>query len=125
VAAQQSLVAATGECYHLSQSRNEKGGDDSYLNVLDSQQSLISFRLARLINLVTLYSALGGGSEQILGIFIGSRRDHLIHYKTGKLLTLRVFIPKVDCSRKDTKNKWAISLNKSAILIWAPRRGRA
>lgn len=70
VAAQQSLTDATGESYRLSQARYEKGSD-SYLNVLDSQrslygsqQNLISVRLARLTNLVTLYKVLGGGSEQ-------------------------------------------------------------
>ena len=66
--AQQSLADATGESYRLSQARYEKGGD-SYLNVLDSQRSfysaqqgLISANLTRLINLVTLYKVLGGGS---------------------------------------------------------------
>lgn len=69
VAAQQSLTDATSESYRLSQARYEKGFD-SYLNVLDSQRSLygsqqglISVRLARLTNLVTLYKVLGGGSE--------------------------------------------------------------
>lgn len=69
VAAQQSLTDATGESYRLSQARYEKGSD-SYLNVLDSQrslygsqQNLISVRLARLTNLVTLYKVLGGRSE--------------------------------------------------------------
>ncbi len=69
VAAQQSLTDATSESYRLSQARYEKGFD-SYLNVLDSQrslygsqQNLISVRLARLTNLVTLYKVLGGGSE--------------------------------------------------------------
>jgi multidrug efflux system outer membrane protein len=69
MAAQQSLTDATSESYRLSQARYEKGLD-SYLNVLDSQrslygsqQNLISVRLARLTNLVTLYKVLGGGSE--------------------------------------------------------------
>lgn len=68
LAAQQSLTDATGESYNLSQARYEKGVD-SYLNVLDSQrslygaqQNLISARLSRLNNLVTLYKVLGGGS---------------------------------------------------------------
>ena len=68
VAAQQSLTDAACECYRLSQARYEEG-NDSYLNVLDSQrslygseQNLISLRLARLTNLVTLYKVLGGGS---------------------------------------------------------------
>ena len=122
VTAQQSLVAATGESYHLSQTHHEKRGD-SYQNALDSQQNLIIVRLARLINLVTLYKMLGGGSEQRLGILIGRKRDQLIRYKTGNLLILQVFIPRGDCSKKDTKNKWPISLKKSAILILAPQRG--
>ena len=66
--AQQSLTDATSESYRLSKARYEKGVD-SYLNVLDSQrslygaqQSLISVRLSRFANLVTLYKVLGGGS---------------------------------------------------------------
>lgn len=67
LAAQQSLTDATAESYRLSQARYDKGVD-SYLNVLDSQrsmysaqQNLISVRLSRLANLVTLYKVLGGG----------------------------------------------------------------
>jgi outer membrane protein, multidrug efflux system len=67
VAAQQSLTDATGESYRLSQARYEKGVD-SYLSVLDSQrslygaqQNLITVRLARLLNLATLYKVFGGG----------------------------------------------------------------
>jgi len=67
LAAQQSLTNATAESYTLSQARFDKGVD-SYLTVLDSQRSLygaqlnlISTRLARLNNLVTLYKVLGGG----------------------------------------------------------------
>ena len=63
-------IDVTGESYRLSQARYEKGSD-SYLNVLDSQrslygsqQNLISVRLSRLTNLVTLYKGLGGGSNQ-------------------------------------------------------------
>ncbi len=69
VAAQQSLMDATSESYKLSQARFDKGVD-SYLTVLDSQrslygaqQNLISVRLTRLANLVTLYKALGGGQK--------------------------------------------------------------
>lgn len=68
LAAQQSLTDANGETFRLSEARYEKGVD-SYLSVLDaqrslygSQQSLISTRLARLANRVTLYKVLGGGS---------------------------------------------------------------
>ncbi|MFZ3209363.1 MAG: AdeC/AdeK/OprM family multidrug efflux complex outer membrane factor [Geobacteraceae bacterium] len=68
MAAQQSLVFATAESYRLSQARFDKGVD-SYLTALDSQrslygarQNLITVRLARLNNLVTLYKALGGGA---------------------------------------------------------------
>jgi len=67
LAAQQSLTDATAKSYQLSQTRYEKGVD-SFLNVLDSQRSLysaqqglISVRLSRLANLVTLYKVLGGG----------------------------------------------------------------
>jgi len=70
LAAQQSLTDATSESYRLSRARYEKGVD-SYLTVLDSQrsfygaqQNLISTRLTRLTNQVTLYKVLGGGSEQ-------------------------------------------------------------
>lgn len=69
LAAQMSLTAATAESYRISSSRYEKGVD-SYLTVLDSQrsmygaqQNLISTRLARLNNLVTLYKVLGAGAE--------------------------------------------------------------
>lgn len=68
LAAQQSLTDATCESYRLSRARYEKGVD-SYLTVLDSerslyvaQQGLIGVRLARLVNMVTLYKVLGGGA---------------------------------------------------------------
>ncbi len=66
--AQQSLTDATAAAYRLSQARYEKGVA-SYLDVLDSQRSLysaqqglITVRLSRLTNLVTLYKVLGGGA---------------------------------------------------------------
>lgn len=69
LAAQQSLTDATAKSYRLSHARYEKGVD-SYLSVLDSQrslygaqQNLVSTRLARLANLVTLYKVLGGGAN--------------------------------------------------------------
>ena len=69
LAAQQALTEATTESYRLSEARFEKGVDN-YLAVLDSQrflygaqQSLISARLDRLDNLVTLYKVLGGGDK--------------------------------------------------------------
>ena len=65
---QQALVKALEEAYRLSEARY-KAGIDSYLSVLVSQramyvaqQGLVSLRLARLSNLVTLYKALGGGA---------------------------------------------------------------
>jgi multidrug efflux system outer membrane protein len=68
LSAQQSLNDATAESFRLSRARYEKGVD-SYLTVLDSQrslyvaqQNLITIRLARLNNLVTLYKVLGGGA---------------------------------------------------------------
>ena len=67
VAADAALVQASSESFRLSNMRFT-GGVDNYLGVLDSQrllysaqQSLVSVKLARLQNLVTLYKALGGG----------------------------------------------------------------
>jgi len=67
VAADTALVQASSESFRLSNMRFT-GGVDNYLGVLDSQrllytaqQSLVSVKLARLQNLVTLYKALGGG----------------------------------------------------------------
>lgn len=69
LAAQKSLADLTDENYRLSMARFDKGVD-SYLGVLDSQrslyaaqQNLISTRLTRLANLVTLYKALGAGIQ--------------------------------------------------------------
>lgn len=66
--AQQALVTALDETYKLSEARY-KAGIDSYLSVLvaqrslyGAQQALVSVRLARLSNLVTLYKVLGGGA---------------------------------------------------------------
>ena len=68
LSAQQSLNDATAESFRLSRARYEKGVD-SYLAVLDSQrslygaqQNLITIRLSRLNNQVTLYKVLGGGA---------------------------------------------------------------
>jgi multidrug efflux system outer membrane protein len=67
VAAQSAQVDAADESYRLSDALFQKG-IDSFLQVLDSQrslytaqQSLITLRLAKLENLVTLYKVLGGG----------------------------------------------------------------
>jgi len=67
LAAQESLVKATGTRFLLAQARYDQG-IDSYLNVLDAQRSLysaqqglIATRLTRLVNQVTLYKVLGGG----------------------------------------------------------------
>jgi multidrug efflux system outer membrane protein len=66
--AQQALVTALDETYKLSEARY-KAGIDSYLSVLvaqrslyGAQQALVSVRLARQSNLVTLYKVLGGGA---------------------------------------------------------------
>lgn len=68
IKAQKALTDATTASYLLSKARFDKGVD-SYLTVLDSersmysaQQNLISVKLLRLTNLVTLYKVLGGGS---------------------------------------------------------------
>ena len=67
IAAQTALVAANRRSYRLSKARY-RAGIDSYLDTLieqrtlyTSQQSAIQRRLAREINLVTLYKTLGGG----------------------------------------------------------------
>jgi outer membrane protein, multidrug efflux system len=65
--AQQSLVDAAADSQRLSDIRFREGAE-SYLTVLDAQRSsyaaeqdLISLRLLRLSNQVTLYKVLGGG----------------------------------------------------------------
>ncbi len=65
--AQESLVGALDDSYRLSDARY-KEGIDSYLGVLVNQRSLyvaqrglVDVRLARQVNLVNLYKALGGG----------------------------------------------------------------
>jgi multidrug efflux system outer membrane protein len=67
--AQRSLVDATAASYRLSYSRYEKGVD-TFLSTLDAQRSLygaqqgfIAIHLAKIINRVRLYAALGGGAE--------------------------------------------------------------
>jgi multidrug efflux system outer membrane protein len=62
-----ALAQATAQAFDLAQQRY-KAGRDSYLNVLDAQRSdyaarqrLISVRLTEQNNLVSLYTALGGG----------------------------------------------------------------
>ncbi|HEU0197481.1 MAG TPA: TolC family protein, partial [Nevskiaceae bacterium] len=67
ITAQKSLVQAARTSYDLSLQRFRQGVDN-FLSVLDSQRSwyqaqqgLIATRLARLQNLVGLYTALGGG----------------------------------------------------------------
>ncbi len=66
--AQQALVQSLDDTYCLSEARY-KAGIDSYLSVLiaqralyGAQQVLISVRLSRMSNLVTLYKVLGGGA---------------------------------------------------------------
>jgi len=67
IAAQRALVDADQGAYTLAEARY-RHGVDSYLAALDAQrslyaaqQSLVQARLARLVNLATLYRALGGG----------------------------------------------------------------
>lgn len=68
MAAQQALVDALADAQRLAQARFDRGVD-SYLQVLDAQrtlyaaqQSLVTLRLARDANIITLYKALGGGA---------------------------------------------------------------
>jgi outer membrane protein, multidrug efflux system len=65
--AQRSLTSATGKSYELSGLRYDSGVD-SFLSKLDAQrsyasarQNLVSVRLSRRNNVLTLYKALGGG----------------------------------------------------------------
>jgi multidrug efflux system outer membrane protein len=69
VAANEAAVAAAADSLKLSQARYERGSD-TYLNVLiaqrslyAAQQGLITARLTRAVNLVTFYTALGGGTS--------------------------------------------------------------
>ncbi|HWR15704.1 MAG TPA: efflux transporter outer membrane subunit [Terriglobales bacterium] len=66
--AQERLVNALELSYHLAEARYN-AGIDSYLSVLVAQQSfyraqqgLVSVRMGRMTNLVTLYKVLGGGA---------------------------------------------------------------
>ncbi len=66
ISAQRALVDATSDAYRLADARYQRG-IDSYLTVLDAQRSLyaaqqilITLRLQRLGNLVTLYKVMGG-----------------------------------------------------------------
>ena len=68
--AQQAFSDAVGESYRISEARYQKGVD-SYLTVLDAQRStysakqgLISTRLARYSNRISLYKVLGGGGPE-------------------------------------------------------------
>jgi multidrug efflux system outer membrane protein len=70
LAAQQALVSASQDAYHLAQMRF-RGGVENYLNELDAQRSLYNaqqqlqiVRLQRFENLVTLYKTLGGGLHE-------------------------------------------------------------
>ena len=67
IASQQALVDAAGKSFRIHEARYRKGAE-SYLNALVSQralyaaqQSLITARLAKSGNAVTLYKVLGGG----------------------------------------------------------------
>ncbi|MHC1753748.1 efflux transporter outer membrane subunit [Humidesulfovibrio sp.] len=70
VAAQTSLTTATGKSFELATLRYD-AGVDSFLSKLDAQrsdasarQNLISARLGRQVNYLTLYKVLGGGWEE-------------------------------------------------------------
>lgn len=73
LAAQQSLVEASGRSLQLSEARFRNGAD-SYLEVLDAQRSfytaqqgLINLRLAEQANRLVLYRVLGGGWNETGG----------------------------------------------------------
>ncbi len=70
ITAQEALVEAVDQTYRLARLRYDKG-IDSYLSVLDAQrsfygarQALIMLRLARAVNIISLYKALGGGPDE-------------------------------------------------------------
>ncbi len=69
IASQERLVGATQGSLKLAQARYASGADTflntltAQLNLAGAQQTLISARLIRAANLVTLYRALGGGSD--------------------------------------------------------------
>lgn len=67
--AQRSLVEASAASYRLAYARYEKGVD-TFLSTLDAQRSLygaqqgfIAIHLAKIVNRVRLYAALGGGAQ--------------------------------------------------------------
>ncbi len=69
LAAQEGLTDASRQALAISTARYQRGAD-TYLNVLiaqrtyyAAQQTLVTTRLARSANLVTLYGALGGGLD--------------------------------------------------------------
>ncbi len=69
LAARERLASAAGETYRLSDARYREGVDN-YLSVLDAQRSayaaqqgLVTARVARATNFVTLYKTLGGGER--------------------------------------------------------------
>ena len=79
--AQNALVTATRRSLTLAEARYEQGADD-YLAVLDArrellsaEQELVSVRLQKLANRITLYRALGGGVFPDRAIQISERRS--------------------------------------------------
>ncbi|HWD68002.1 MAG TPA: efflux transporter outer membrane subunit, partial [Caulobacteraceae bacterium] len=73
VAAQAALTEANHQDFDLATARYQRGAD-TYLNVLiaqrgyyAAQQTLVTTRLARQLNLVTLYGVLGGGLDAAQG----------------------------------------------------------
>jgi multidrug efflux system outer membrane protein len=67
--AQTALYKATADSHTIATKRYD-AGVDSYLNVLDAQRSmysarqgLVSLQLAKQVNIINLYKALGGGLE--------------------------------------------------------------
>ncbi|KIY39078.1 multidrug transporter [Pseudomonas sp. 10-1B] len=71
VVAEHKRVQANGKSYALANSRYREGVD-TFLNTLDAQrnlfsaeQDLITVKLARINNLISLYKALGGGEADV------------------------------------------------------------
>ncbi|MGN1058248.1 MAG: TolC family protein, partial [Candidatus Avelusimicrobium sp.] len=69
--AQKNLLFAAKEGYYLARTRYERG-IDTYMNVLelqrtyyDAERALISTTLTEVNNRISLYKALGGGTQDI------------------------------------------------------------
>jgi multidrug efflux system outer membrane protein len=81
VASQQRLVAQTQDALRLAEARFRQGVDDrlatldAQRSLYSAQQGLISAQLAQQVNRVTLYKALGGGTQDRSATAAGPRQS--------------------------------------------------